>query len=109
MAKESAQPTISREQFKRLCDDLLSGVPTILKSAALSLRLEGDRRRVHIRRFDHVTFTAEEEEHGTPSCACGGKWSFWSRPRPSHWLPSAGTKPAALEIVSLLPSNHNSF
>jgi hypothetical protein len=28
---------------------------------ALSFRLEGERRRIHVRRFDHVTFPSEEE------------------------------------------------
>jgi hypothetical protein len=32
-----------------------------LYGGACSLWLDGDRRRVHVRRFDHVTFPSEEE------------------------------------------------
>jgi hypothetical protein len=32
-----------------------------LYGGAVLLRLEGELRRVHIRRFDHVTFPTEEE------------------------------------------------
>ena len=38
-----------------------SDVTVELYGAAVSLRLEGERRRVHVRRFDHVTFPSEEE------------------------------------------------
>jgi hypothetical protein len=38
-----------------------SDVIVELYGMAASLRLEGERRRVHIRRFDHVTFASEEE------------------------------------------------
>jgi hypothetical protein len=38
-----------------------SDVTVELYGAAVSLRLEGERKRVHVRRFDHVTFPTEEE------------------------------------------------
>jgi hypothetical protein len=38
-----------------------SDVTVELYCGAVVLRLEGERRRVHIRRFDHVTFPTEEE------------------------------------------------
>jgi hypothetical protein len=38
-----------------------SDVTVELYGGAVVLRLEGERRRVHIRRFDHVTFPSEEE------------------------------------------------
>jgi hypothetical protein len=38
-----------------------SDVTVELYGGAVVLRLEGERRRVHIRRFDHVTFPTEEE------------------------------------------------
>ena len=40
-----------------------SDVIVELYGAAVSLRLEGERRRVHVRRFDHVTFSSEEGRH----------------------------------------------
>ena len=38
-----------------------SDVTVELYAGAVVLRLEGELRRVHIRRFDHVTFPTEEE------------------------------------------------
>lgn len=38
-----------------------SDVTVELYGGAVVLRLEGELRRVHIRRFDHVTFPTEEE------------------------------------------------
>ena len=38
-----------------------SDVTVELYGGAVVLRLEGELRRVHIRRFDHVTFSTEEE------------------------------------------------
>lgn len=38
-----------------------SDVTVQLYGGAIVLRLEGELRRVHIRRFDHVTFPTEEE------------------------------------------------
>ena len=37
-----------------------SDVTVELYGGTVVLRLEGELRRVHIRRFDHVTFTTEE-------------------------------------------------
>lgn len=38
-----------------------SDVTVELYGGAVVLRLEGELRRVHIRRFDHITFPTEEE------------------------------------------------
>jgi hypothetical protein len=38
-----------------------SDVTVELYGGAVVLRLEGELRRVHVRRFDHVTFPTEEE------------------------------------------------
>jgi hypothetical protein len=42
-----------------------SDVTVELYGGAVVLRLDGELRRVHVRRFDHVTFPSEEEaRHG---------------------------------------------
>lgn len=59
-------PVIFEITRSRDCPDIFSlpkgaDVTVELYGGAVVLRLEGELRRVHIRRFDHITFPTEEE------------------------------------------------
>jgi len=64
-----------------------SDVTLELYGGALSLKLEGQRRRVHVRRFDHVTFPSEVE----------ARHAFMRLWRAVEMLESPGTVELAIE------------
>jgi hypothetical protein len=63
-----------------------ANVTVELYGGAVSLWLDGERQRVHIRRFDHVTFPAEEE----------ARHAFMRLWREVEWLES----PAEIELAA---------
>jgi hypothetical protein len=59
-------PVIYKTAHSHECPDVFSlpegsDVTVEVYGGAVSLRLEGERRRVRVRRFDHVTFPSEAE------------------------------------------------